>query len=116
MPGRRTTLQCAAGYYALTGAAPFLSRQAFERVTGPKTDWWLVQMVGLLTMSIAAGIFTGLHEQREPRASVTLCCAAALSFAAIDVTYAAKRRISAVYLLDAAVESAILAMLLVTRR
>jgi hypothetical protein len=35
-------------YYILTGLWPVVSMQSFELVTGPKTDDWLVQTVGLL--------------------------------------------------------------------
>src|SRR4051794_34537304 len=35
-------------YYVVTGLAPFVSRRAFEAVTGPKREWWLVQTVGAL--------------------------------------------------------------------
>ena len=36
------------GYYVATGVLPFVSRRAFEALTGPKREWWLVQTVGAL--------------------------------------------------------------------
>src|SRR3954453_8582479 len=44
---RRRVLLLQGGYYVLTGVAPFVSRRAFERVTGPKAEWWLVQTVAV---------------------------------------------------------------------
>ena len=41
-------------YYVVTGLAPLISMDAFEAVTGDKTDEWLVVMVALLTVVIGA--------------------------------------------------------------
>ena len=35
-------------YYLITGVWPLLSIGTFEKVTGPKTDRWLVKTVGIL--------------------------------------------------------------------
>lgn len=86
---RRAALQAQAAYYIATGLWPLMSRSAFERVTGPKADWWLVQMVGLLAVS----------------AGVT-------SFAGIDTVHALRGRISKIYLADAVVELALAAAVL----
>jgi hypothetical protein len=42
-------------YYVSTGALSFVSRRAFEAVTGPKLEWWLVQTVGALVTAVGAG-------------------------------------------------------------
>lgn len=110
MPGiRRCALRFQAGYYLATGAAPFLSRRLFEAATGRKTDWWLVQMVGLLAMTSGAAIAAGLRARRISPETLTLAVLSALSFAAIDTVHSLRGRISKVYLCDAAVEIALLA-------
>ncbi len=34
-------------YYVLTGVWPLVSMKTFLKVTGPKTDLWLVRTIGL---------------------------------------------------------------------
>ena len=98
-------------YYLATGVTPFASRRLFERVTGPKTEWWLVQTVGALVTAVGAGLLSaGLRDRATPElVAVAAGCAAGL--AAIDTVHVARGRISPVYLLDAAAEMALLAAL-----
>jgi hypothetical protein len=99
-------------YYVATGLWPLFSMRSFERVTGPKTDKWLVQMVGLLAATIGGSLLVGARGEDVDDGIVALAIAAALSFAGIDVVHAARRRISPIYLCDALVELAIVGMLL----
>lgn len=108
----RTALRIQAVYYVGTGLWPLASRRTFEAVTGPKTDWWLVQMVGLLAGTIGTAIAMGAREERPPPAIRTLGVLSALSFAGIDVVHAARRRISPIYLADAVLELALAAAIL----
>ena len=56
VPGRRG-VATAQGLYCLgTGTWPLLSIGSFERATGPKTDRWLVRMVGILAAVIGAAL------------------------------------------------------------
>lgn len=105
---RRSALALQAAYYIATGIFPFVSRRAFEALTGPKRDWWLVQMVGLLAMTNGISIAASTRTKPSP-AIITLSILSATSFAAIDVVYALKRRISPIYLADAVVELALIA-------
>jgi peptidoglycan/LPS O-acetylase OafA/YrhL len=92
------------------GVWPLISMRTFERVTGPKTDKWLVKTVGVL-VSVIGGtliILSGLQGKSEPAIRL-LAAGSAVGLSAIDVTYVAKRRISPVYLLDAALEIALTA-------
>mgnify|MGYP003293179536 CR=1 FL=1 len=50
----RATLLAQGGFYVLSGVWPLVSMRTFELVTGPKTDDWLVRMVGLLAAVIGA--------------------------------------------------------------
>jgi hypothetical protein len=105
----RTLERLQAGYYLVTGAWPLVDRRTFEAVTGPKTDFWLVRTVGAVVAAVGAGLALGL---RHGRVSDDMRLAAALSAAglgAVDVVYVARGRISAVYLLDAALEAAFVA-------
>jgi hypothetical protein len=96
-------------YYLLTGVWPLVSLKTFEAVTGPKTDRWLVQTVGLLAASTGAGLAYGAHRGRVAPETRTIAVLSALSFAAIDVYYVYRRRIAPVYLLDAVAEAALAA-------
>jgi hypothetical protein len=49
---RRTLLRLQGAYYIASGSLPLVSMALFERITGPKRDRWLVQMVALLAVSI----------------------------------------------------------------
>ena len=100
----RATLLVQGAFYVVTGLWPVVNMAAFELVTGPKTDDWLVRMVGLLAAAIGATLFTAVRRGRVTPEVRLLAIASALSFAAIDLTYALGGRISAVYLLDAAAE------------
>lgn len=109
---RRRALQFQGSYYIASGAWPLASRRAFEAVTGPKTDWWLVQMVGLLAVSIGTTISIGAREERPSMAIRTLAVLSAASFAGIDIVHALRGRISKIYLADAAIELALIAAIL----
>ncbi|HEY8369166.1 MAG TPA: hypothetical protein VIM86_07590 [Thermodesulfobacteriota bacterium] len=94
-------------YYAATGLWPLVSRRTFETVTGPKTDWWLVQTVGALVAAIGGTLLlAGRRGAGRPEVAF-LGMASAAGLAAIDMVHAARGRISPVYLLDAAVEAAL---------
>ena len=106
----RAVLRVQAAFYVLTGLWPLVSMGSFELVTGPKTDDWLVHMVGLLAAAIGATLWVGSRQARPDGAAVFLAAASAASLAAIDLRYALMGRISAVYLLDAAAELVLLAV------
>jgi hypothetical protein len=111
MPNRRrAALRFQAAYYIITGAWPLVSRRTFEAVTGPKADWWLVQMVGLLAVTNGIAIASGTTGEHISRETLTLSILSALSFATIDSVYTLKGRISKIYLCDAVVEAMIVAL------
>ena len=91
-------------YYVATGLWPLVHLDSFERATGPKYEIWLVRTVGALATAI--GVTLVRASRRPTRDARFLSIASALAFAAIDVAYAARRRISPVYLGDAAAELA----------
>lgn len=98
-----------AGYYIATGLWPLLHRRSFEAVTGRKTDFWLVQMVGLLAASNGTAIAIALRKRKIRESTMALAMLSAASFTAIDVVHVLRRRISPIYLGDAIVEVVLMA-------
>jgi hypothetical protein len=109
----RVVLRVQAAFYVLTGAWPLINIESFEWITGPKTDDWLVHTVGLLLMAIGLTLWVGARAAKPDTAIILLAAATAACLAAIDVTYALTGRISAIYLLDAAVEVVLLLAIIV---
>ena len=62
MTTRHRILTFQSAYYILTGLWPLVHFASFELVTGPKTDDWLVRMVGLLVVLI--GVTLAVAEAR----------------------------------------------------
>jgi hypothetical protein len=112
---RSIALAIQALVYLGTGLWSVLSRSTFERVTGPKTDYWLVRMVGLLAVVIGAALAAAVYRDTVDAPTLILAIGSALSFAAIDLRYAIPRRISRIYLLDAVFELALALVLALSR-
>jgi hypothetical protein len=96
-------------FYVLSGLWPVININSFEKVTGPKKDDWLVKAVGLL---IAVSGATLLKSSFRPRVSKDIAfnsAGQAFSLGSISLIYSLKGRISKIYLLDAAVEYALVA-------
>lgn len=90
---------------------------SFIMATGPKQDIWLVQMVGLLSVSI--GLTFLVAAIRTASLPILLGYSVAASFAAMDVIFVSNGTIPAVYLLDAAIQAVFLGIMtyaLVRRR
>jgi len=96
-------------YFFLTGVWPILHMRSFLAVTGPKRDLWLVRTVGaLIAVAGLAMIAAGVNGVADaPLLILALGSAAAL--AAVDIVYVALGTIAKIYLLDAALEIALLA-------
>jgi hypothetical protein len=88
---------------------------SFETVTGPKTDDWLVKMVGLLAAVIGGTLSLASQRANQTLEILSLAISSALAFTAIDLWYALSDRISSIYLADAVVEIAIVALLTTMR-
>ncbi len=108
----RRVLRAQGAYYLATGVSPFVSRRMFEAVTGPKTEWWLVQTASALAGVIGGALLTaGVRDEEEPPPPEVLGLAAgsAIVFAAVDVVYVARGRIAPTYLIDAIAQAGLLA-------
>jgi hypothetical protein len=92
-------------YFVATGLWPLVSIRTFQKVTGPKVDLWLVRTVGVLIAAIGATLAVGARRRRPSPETATLALGSAAGLGAIDVVYAARGRISRVYLLDAEAEA-----------
>jgi hypothetical protein len=104
----RRSLLAQGAYYVGTGVAPFISRRAFEAVTGPKKEWWLVETVGLLVTAVGAGVAAAAARDRVTPEIATIAVGCAGGLAAVDAVYVARGRISPAYLADAAAQIALL--------
>ncbi len=96
-------------FYLATGIWPLISIRTFERVTGPKTDRWLVKTAGVLISAIG-GALLAAGQRREVTPPIQfLAVGSAIGLTSIDLIYVARRRISRVYLLDAVAEIILIA-------
>jgi uncharacterized membrane protein len=95
-------------YYVVAGVWPLVSIGTFQRVTGPKTDLWLVRTVGVLVAVIGEVLILAGIRRRVAVEVPVLAASSAAGLAAIDVIYATTGRISRVYLADAAAELVLL--------
>ncbi len=98
-------------YFVVTGIWPLLNMASFIMATGPKQDTWLVEMVGLL--SAAVGLTFIVSSLRRHPLPVLLGYTVSLSFLLMDVIYVASGQIDRIYLLDAAIQAAFIAVLTV---
>ena len=96
-------------FYLATGLWPVLHRSSFERVTGPKTDFWLVRTVGAVLATVGAAMLVGAARGTATPETRVLAVGGAAALATVDVVYAGRGRISKIYLLDAAAELALAA-------
>lgn len=115
MISRRSVLRAQAAYYVATGVAPFVSRRGFEAVTGPKSEWWLVQTVGALVTIVGGGLASAAARDRMTPEIVGVAAGCAAGLGALDAYYAGRGRIAPTYFVDAAAQAAILAALAVSR-
>jgi hypothetical protein len=105
---RRAALTQAA-YHVGTGVWPLISERSFTAVTGPKREMWLVKTFGLLVTAVGAALATAAARDDVDATALTLGVGSAGALGAADVYYVARGRVRPTYLLDAAVEAALLA-------
>ena len=103
---KRILLACQGAYYGVTGLWPLVSLSTFEHVTGPKTDDWLVRVVGALALVIGLVLFLASRRRNISAEIGLLAVASATAFAISDVVSVLTAGISRIYLADAALQSA----------
>jgi hypothetical protein len=91
-------------FYMASGLWPIIHYKSFEKVTGPKTDDWLVKTVGGL---IAAGglslLYAGLKKNSSREAAV-IGAGHAFVLGTSSGYYSSIGRIAKIYMLDSATE------------
>lgn len=76
-------------------------------LTGPKTDLWLVKMVGLISICIGLALITG--KQKDAK---SLSITTAIAFITIDIYYNYKDIIPPIYLIDALLQAIFIILVL----
>ena len=95
-------------YFLVTGLWPLLHMESFLAITGPKTDLWLVQTVGVVVAAIGSTLALAAFSSRITWEIVLLAVASAVGLTAIDVIFVTADMILPVYLADAAAETVFL--------
>jgi hypothetical protein len=95
-----------APYLVATGAWSLAHRRSFERVTGPKEDYWLVQTVGALAIAIGASLGIAVRRRAQEPETIVLGAASCVAFGLASVR--ASKTESRVYLGDVLLETAFL--------
>lgn len=95
-------------YYIITGLWPLLHMPSFLRITGPKTDLWLVRTVAILVTIIGATLALAGVRRTGGLEIPFLALGSAAGLTGIEVTSVARRRISPIYLGDTLAELAII--------
>jgi len=115
-PERATVVRLQGAYYVVSGLWAVVDRRGFETLTGPKADYWLVRMVGLLAVGTGVSLLAGARGARPSSETTVLAVATGTSFTAVDLVYVAKRRISPIYLADAGVHGLLAGLALLRLR
>jgi hypothetical protein len=110
-----TTTSLQGIYYVTSGLWPILHMRSFEAVTGPKRDKWLVKTVGALITAIGSTLLFSAAREPDSETARNLGISTALALIGIDSIYSIRGTIPKIYLMDAAVEAAIVAGLLSAR-
>ncbi|KYG69259.1 hypothetical protein AZI87_08630 [Bdellovibrio bacteriovorus] len=100
-------------FYLITGLWPILHYPSFAKVTGPKTDVWLLCIVGWFITIIGVVLLAAYFLNEVSTSLFILGAGAPLMLAGADIYYVSKKVISKVYLYDAFVEIVIVAAWLV---
>ena len=103
-------------YFVIGGIWSVVGRRSFEAIAGPKSDYWLVRTVGGLLTVVGAVVGVAGWRKRVTPDLAWLAIGSSATLTIIDVVYTAKRRISPVYLLDAAANSVLISGWLVFLR
>ncbi len=96
-------------YFFVFGIWPILHMRSFLKVTGPKTDLWLVKTVGLILAVIGAVLIFAQVNAEVNTSLIILAMGSALSLAVIEFVYVTKRVISPIYLGDSFLELILIA-------
>src|SRR4051812_32305758 len=99
-----------AGYFCAAGVWPIVHMPSFLRMTGPKTDLWLVRTVGVLVTAIGFALAVASWRGQINLPIVILAVSTAAGLAIIDIVFVARGTIAKIYLMDAVVEVVLIGM------
>jgi hypothetical protein len=91
-------------YWLLTGVWGLVDIESFMKVTGPKTDVWLVKTVSVLIVVISLSLLSSVRGRGDKMPVILLAITSCIGLAGIDFYYALNSVISRVYLLDGVVQ------------
>lgn len=91
-------------HFCFTGLWPLMHMSSFLLVTGPKTDLWLVETVGVLVLAIGLGLVAAGFRKQVSFPLSLMAMGSSLGLVFIDVIYVWLEVILPIYLLDALVE------------
>jgi cytochrome b subunit of formate dehydrogenase len=92
-------------YYIISGMWAQVSIDTFMMVTGPKTDIWLVKVVGLVLVVSGVVLILSTVRRCVPLEIAVLATGNAAVLAGVELVYVLNGTISPVYLLDALIEA-----------
>ena len=92
------------GYFLVTGTWSLFSIESFMEIPGPKLETWLVQVAGVLIVSIGLSLLAASRDRHRRLATLVLGGVSAGGLLSVDVIFYLNGDIGAVYLLDAVVE------------
>lgn len=110
---RRVIASVQGAYYVATGLWAIVHRESFERVTGPKRDYWLVRTVGGLAVAIGVTLGVSAAAERQSSEGAVIGVASGIAFGLADLQAAVAA--SRVYLGDAALQAVLVAAWLASR-
>jgi hypothetical protein len=100
----RRLAQAQGSFNVVNGLWPLVGMRTFEAVFGPKADRWLVHTVGGLLTTVGV-VQLASREPDQLRVARLLGMGTAATLLTVDVVYVSKRRISRMYLSDAACQA-----------
>ncbi|MEO6002741.1 MAG: hypothetical protein ABIS43_06290 [Opitutus sp.] len=93
----------------MTGVWPILHLRSFVALTGPKTDYWLVQTFGAVLAIIGIALFLAGRRRSVAVELWIVGAGTAAILGVCDLVFVTQRAIGPVYLLDPAAEGVLVA-------
>lgn len=94
----------------ITGLWPIFSMHSFQKVTGPKTDEWLVKTIGMLITVSGFNLLRSAFHHQISKDTAFNSIGQAFSIGSVSLFYSLKGRIPKIYLLEAAAEFTLLVL------
>lgn len=91
-------------YYLVTGLWPLIHLKSFFEVTGPKTDVWLVQMVGVLIFSYSILFFYMAFTRRLLQVHAVVGSLIAFGIGCIELYHYLQGTLRGIYYVDFIIE------------